>query len=135
MWKLNLHLMVGKWNQSYSEARIPVWDFKLRPQNLKSAKIDSSKIRQMTVHDWNDQRERCFELFSMRNSQNFLGICPWTPQGRAYNAPPDSPAVQRLFSLLLSSKNQHPQKILDAALETCQSFPKIFQGVILTIVS
>ena len=28
-----------------------------------------------------------------------------------------------------------PQKMLDAALETCQNFPKIFQGVILTIAS
>ena len=28
-----------------------------------------------------------------------------------------------------------PQKLLDATLETCQNFPKIFQGVILTIAS
>ena len=31
--------------------------------------------------------ESSFELFSMQNSQNFLGFCPWTPLGRAYSAP------------------------------------------------
>ena len=126
MWKLFLHLMVEKWNQSYSEASIPVWDPKLRPQNLKSAKINSSKNRQMTVHDSNDQRERCFELFSMRNSQHFLVICPWTPKGRAHNATPDSPAVQRRFSLLRSSKNRHPPKNAGCGTGNMPEFSKNF---------
>ena len=57
-----------------------------------------------------EPRERCFELFRTQNSQKFPGFRPWTPLGRAYSAAPDSPAAQRFFSSLRSSKNRHPQK-------------------------
>ena len=56
--------------QSYFEAGIPVWDPRLWHQTLKKVKINSSKNTQMTIHDRNDQRERCFELFRMQNSRN-----------------------------------------------------------------
>ena len=76
------------------------------PQTLKSVKINSFKNRHMTVHE---PRKHCFELFRMQNSQNVLGLCPWTPLGMAYSAK-DSPAAYCFFSLLCSSKNWQPQK-------------------------
>ena len=80
------------------------------PQTLKSVQINSIKNRQTTVHE---QRERCFELVRMLNSQYFLGLRPWTPLRRAYSAPlPDSSAAQQFLCLLRSSKNWHPPKKL-----------------------
>ena len=36
----------------------------------------------IVVEPW----ERCFELFRMQNSQDFLKLCPWTPLVRFYSA-------------------------------------------------
>ena len=33
-----------------------------------------------------------------KNSHSFLGLRYWIPLGRAYSAPPDSPAAQQFFS-------------------------------------
>ena len=69
-----------------------------------------------------EPREQCFELFRMQNSQNLPRFCPWTLLGRAYSAAPDFLAAQRFFSLLRSSKNQHPHKI--AGYSTGPNSPK-----------
>ena len=46
----------------------------------------------------------------------FRGWAP-KPQWGELTAPPDSPAAQRFFSSLLSSKNRYPpKKLLDTAL-------------------
>ena len=54
-------------------------------------------------------------------AENFSGFCPLTPLGRTYSTQPppprDSPAAQRFFPLLCSSKNQHPQKTTEYSTE------------------
>ena len=62
---------------------MPVWNPKLRPQTLKSVKINSYKNRKMTIHQ---PVELCCGLFRMQISQKFSGLCPWTSLGRACSA-------------------------------------------------
>ena len=78
------------------------------PQTLKSVNFWCKLSSTFFIAE---PRQRCFELFRMQNSQKFPGLCPWTPLGRVYSAAPDSPAAQRFFSSLRSSKNRHLQKI------------------------
>ena len=54
-----------------------------------------------------EPREQCFELFRIQNSQNFLGLCTWTP----LTIPPDSSAAQWYFSLLCLLKTDTPKKL------------------------
>ena len=62
-------------------------------QTFESVKINSSEKRQMT--------DRCLELFRMQTTQNFQGIYPWTPLGRAYSAPrPPDPQLHYGFLLV-----------------------------------
>ena len=77
------------------------------PQMLKSVDFWCNLLSMFLVAE---PRKQCFELFRMQNSQKFPGFCPWTPLGRAYSAASDSPAAQRLFSLLHSLKKLAPPK-------------------------
>ena len=78
------------------------------PQTLKSVQINLIKNRQTTVHE---QRERCFELVRMLNSQYFLGLYPWTPLRRAYSAPSQTPQLHNSFSACyVRRKTGTPQK-------------------------
>ena len=95
---LGINIFNLKWQcciQSYFEAGIPVWDTK-----LKGVKINSSKNRQVIVVE---PRQRCFKLFRMQNSENFLELRPWTRLGRAcfqYNPLPlpQNPQLHNGFS-------------------------------------
>ena len=118
-WKLivltNKHLEISSIskfleNSDVSRAILkPVCQFRIpNPQTLKSVDFWCKLSSTFLVAE---PRERCFELFRTQNSQKFPGFRPWTPLGRAYSAAPDSPAAQRFFSLLRSSKNRHPPKI------------------------
>ena len=80
---LGINIFNLKWQcciQSYFEAGIPVWHTK-----LKGVKINSSKNRQVIVVE---PRQRCFKLFRIQNSDNFLELRPWTPLGRAFSTTP-----------------------------------------------
>ena len=83
-------------------------------QTVKSVKNNSSKNRQLTFHTLVPQhvepQEGCFELLRIQNRQNFPGLCPWTPLGRAYSAP------SRLPSCTTVAGYGSPQKLLDTAL-------------------
>ena len=83
-------------------------------QTVKSVKNNSSKNRQLTFHTLVPQhvepQEGCFELLRIQNRQNFPGLCPWTPLGRAYSAP------SRLSSCTTVAGYGSPPKLLDAAL-------------------
>ena len=94
--------------QSHFEAGIPVWIPISNPQMLKTVDFWCKLWSTFLVAE---PRERCFELFRMQNSQKFPGFRPWTPLRRAYSAVPGSPATQRFFSSLHSSKSRHPQNI------------------------
>ena len=59
----------------------------------------------MTIHDRNDQRERCFELFRIQNSQNFSYSTFQAPQ--LNNGFPPRYARQ---------KTGTPKNLLDTAL-------------------
>ena len=50
----------------------------------------------MTVNALVPQCCFCFELFRMQNSQNFLGLRPWTPLGRVYSGPQHSPDSKKI---------------------------------------
>ena len=83
-------------------------------QTVKSVKNNSSKNRQLTFHTLVPQhvepQEGCFELLRIQNRQNFPGLCPWTPLGRAYSAP------SRLSSCTTVAGYGSPPKLLDTAL-------------------
>ena len=67
----------------------------------------------MTIHE---PRKQYFELFSMENSQNLLGLCPWTPLGTAYSTP-QTPQLHNGFSPgYTCQKTGTPKKLLDTAL-------------------
>ena len=55
--------------------------------------------------------ESNFLSYSECEIAKFSAASPLDSTGRAYSAPPDSPAAQRFFSSLHSLKNRHPQKI------------------------
>ena len=83
------------------------------PQTLKSLKIDSSKNRKVTAHALVPQ---CFELLRRQNIQNFPGLCPWTPLGRAYSTP-HTPQLHNGFSAhYVCQETGTSQKLLDTAL-------------------
>ena len=72
--------------QSYFEAGIPVWDPKLRPPNShKCWLISGVSFRHCSLSQ--SHESDVSSLFRMQNSQKFLGLCPWTPLGRAYRTP------------------------------------------------
>ena len=83
-------------------------------QTVKSVKNNSSKNRQLTFHTLVPQhvepQEGCFELLRIQNRQNFPGLCPWTPLGRAYSTP------SRLPSCTTVAGYGSPPKLLDTAL-------------------
>ena len=89
-------------------------------QTLKNVKINSSKNRQLTFHtlvpQCVEQREECFELLRMQNSQNFPGICYWTPLRRACSAPSRLLSCTMVFLATLVKKPVPPKKLLDTAL-------------------
>ena len=81
-------------------------------QTLKSVKNNSSKKRQITVHSLVPQCAlSVFSFSECKITKNFPGLCPY-PTGKGFQRPPDSPAAQRFFSSLRSSKNRHHKKIV-----------------------
>ena len=55
-------------------------------------------------------------LFRMQNSQNFLGLCPWTPLGRACSAPQTTQLHNSFSPCYTCRKTGTPKKLLDMAL-------------------
>ena len=84
-------------NSAVSRAILkPIYRFGIpnsQPQTLKNVDLWCKLSSTFVVAE---PRERCLELFIMQN---------------------DSPAAQRFFSLLRSSKNRHPKKLLHKALQ------------------
>ena len=101
------------------------------PVHALVAQCALSVLSAFRTQDSNLATRAMFWLFRMQNSQNNMWLHPWTPLGRGINhgPPQDSPAAQQLFSLLHSSKNQHPsspflkkkKKLLEKALQICYS--------------
>ena len=83
------------------------------PQTLKSfdfwCKVSSSFVVA-------EPREQCLDLFRMQNSQNFLGLCPWTPLGRDCNVPQTPKLYNRFSPHYAGRKTGTPKKLLDTAL-------------------
>ena len=66
----------------------------------------------------------------------FWVFAPGLQRGGLTMLPQTLQLYNGFFPCYVRQKTGIPPKImLDAALETCKNFPKIFQGVILTIVS
>ena len=86
----NFHLFTTHFSVLYPEV---FWSrySGLRSQTLKSVKTNSSKNRQMPVHTNLTMYSFCIKLFRMQNNQNFPGLRPWTPMGRAYSVPLQTP--------------------------------------------
>ena len=80
-------------------------------QTSKRSKVLISGVnfRQRSLSQ--SQESNVLRYLERKIAKKFPGFCPWTPLGRAYSAAPDSPAAQRFFSSLHSSKKWHPQKI------------------------
>ena len=61
----------------------PVYQFGIPNSDPPNYQINLSKNRKLTLHTLVPQcvepQEGCFELLRMQNSQNFLGLCSWTP--------------------------------------------------------
>ena len=57
-----------------------------------------------------NQQSNVLSYSECKIAKNFQGFAPG-PNCGGVTAPPDSPTAQRIFSLLHSSKNRHPQKI------------------------
>ena len=106
-------------------------------QTLKNVKINSSKNRQLTFHTLVPQcvepREEYFELLRMQNSQNFPGLCSWTPLGRACSAPSRLLSCTTVFLATLVEKPVPPQKI--AGYGTDFFFSENWKGYILQLVN
>ena len=87
----------------------PVYQFGIPNSDLQTPKSVDFWCKLLSLFGFAEPQERCFELFRMQNNQNFPGLCPLTPLGRAYSTP-RLPSCTRVFSLLCSSKNWHPPK-------------------------
>ena len=55
-------------------------------------------------------------LFRMQNSQNFQGLCPWTPLGRAYSTLQTNQLHNGFSPRYACRKTGNPKKLLDTAL-------------------
>ena len=61
----------------------------------------------IVVEPW----ERCFELFRMQNSQDFLKLCPWTPLVRFYSASRLPSCTTIFFFAMLVETLVHPPSL------------------------
>ena len=59
----------------------------LQTQTPKLSKVLISGLNFCHHSFWQSHESNVLSLFRMQNSQNFQGLCPWTPVGRAYSAP------------------------------------------------
>ena len=96
-----------------------VWDSKHDPETLKSVDFWFKLSSPFVVAE---PQERCFELFRVQNSHNFLELCPWNPLGGASSTPlppplPQTPQLHNSFSPCYArQKTGTPKKLLDTAL-------------------
>ena len=61
-------------------------------------------------------------LFTMQNSQHFLGFCPWTRLGRAYSASQTKQLHNGFSPHHAHWKTDTPKKLLDTALNILNYF-------------
>ena len=106
-----------------SEISVPHLElFRSRNSDPKTPKSVDFWCKLSSPFDVAEPRERCFELFRMQNSQKSFKTSPLDAIGEGLQRPPDSPAAQRFFSSLRSSKIRHPQKVAGYGTEFVSDF-------------
>ena len=103
----HIHLIPNPVSATSRAILKPVYWFEIPnsdPQTLKS------------VDFWCKLLPPLLSLFRMKNSQNFLGLCPLTPLGRAYSAPQTTQLYNCFLTSVARRKTDTPKKLLDMAL-------------------
>ena len=81
---------------------------------LSKVLISGMSFRQRSLSQ--SHESDVLSLFRMQNSQNFSGLCPWTPLGRAYSAPQTNQLQNGFSPRYAHRKTSTPKKLLDMAM-------------------